>query len=106
MTAKMSESQQAAELEKQYYLFSNHKEYLDLEDLRLVAKDLGEVMTDDELREMIFEANKKNRDGVVAIGDFISILEKDAPQWKPKSRTEKVKFVSNFKFCFFHTNVN
>ncbi len=33
-------------------------------------------MTDDELREMIFEANKKNRDGVVNVKEFLSILEK------------------------------
>lgn len=36
-------------------------------DLRMVADMLGETMTDDELREMIFEANKKDRDGTVDI---------------------------------------
>ena len=33
-------------------------------------------MTDDELKEMIFEANKKNRDGSVSLPEFLSILEK------------------------------
>ena len=33
-------------------------------------------MTDDELKEMIFEANKKNRDGSVNLQEFLSILEK------------------------------
>ncbi len=33
-------------------------------------------MTDDELKEMIFEANKKNRDGSVSMEEFLSILVK------------------------------
>jgi Ca2+-binding EF-hand superfamily protein len=33
-------------------------------------------MTDDELREMIFEANKKDRNGTVNVDEFLSILKK------------------------------
>jgi Ca2+-binding EF-hand superfamily protein len=33
--------------------------------LRAVADDLGETMTDDELKEMIFEANQADREGAV-----------------------------------------
>ena len=47
-----------------------------MQDLQYIAKELGEKMTDDELREMIYEANKKNRDGTVNIDEFMSILEK------------------------------
>jgi len=52
------------------------KIHITLEDLRTVANMLGENMTDDELREMIFEANKKDRNGTVDIDQFLSILTK------------------------------
>ncbi len=39
---------------------------------------LGEDMTDDELKEMIFEANKTDRNGTVGINQFLGILAKDA----------------------------
>jgi Ca2+-binding EF-hand superfamily protein len=45
-----------------------------LDDLRNVADMLGENMTDDELKEMIFEANKSDRNGTVGIDQFLSIL--------------------------------
>ena len=48
-----------------------------LEDLKNVADMLGENMTDDELKEMIFEANKTDRNGTVSIDEFLSILQKD-----------------------------
>ena len=35
------------------------------EDLKAIANELGETMSDDELKEMIFEANHKKRDGEV-----------------------------------------
>ena len=71
MTTKMSERDADKELEKAFILFSNNKDHITLEDLQYIAKELGEQMTDDELREMIFEANKKNRDGVVNIKEFL-----------------------------------
>ncbi len=52
------------------------KIHIKLEDLRMVTNMLGETMTDDELREIIFEANKKDRDGTVDIDQFLSILTK------------------------------
>ena len=57
-------------------MFSNNKDHITLDDLQYIAKELGESMTDDELREMIFEANRKNRDGVVNMSEFLHILEK------------------------------
>ena len=76
MTTKMSERDADSELKKAFILFSNNKDHIDLQDLQYIAKELGETMTDDELREMIFEANRKNRDGVVNLDEFMSILEK------------------------------
>lgn len=76
MTTKMSERDADKELEKAFILFSNNKDHITLDDLQYIAKELGETMTDDELREMIFEANRKNRDGSVSLSEFLSILEK------------------------------
>ena len=72
----MSERDGEKELEKAFILFSQEKDHITLEDLQFIAKELGENMTDDELKEMIFEANKKNRDGSVSIEEFLSILVK------------------------------
>ena len=72
----MSERDGEKELEKAFILFSQEKDHITLEDLQYIAKELGENMTDDELKEMIFEANKKNRDGSVSIQEFLSILQK------------------------------
>jgi len=57
-------------------LFSQSKPFIDFNDLKRIAKELGETMSDDELREMIFEANKADRDGTVERKDFLSILNK------------------------------
>ena len=76
MTTKMSQRDENKELEKAFILFANQKDHITLQDLQYIAKELGEKMTDDELREMIYEANKKNRDGTVNIDEFMSILEK------------------------------
>ena len=76
MTTKMSQRDENKELEKAFILFANQKDHITLQDLQYIAKELGEKMTDDELREMIYEANKKNKDGTVNIDEFMSILEK------------------------------
>ena len=74
MTIKMSERDADSELEKAFILFSQEKPYITFEDLKNVATELGESMTDDELKEMIFEANKTDRDGAVDVGQFMGIL--------------------------------
>ena len=71
MTKKMSERDGEKELEKAFILFSQEKDFITFEDLKAVAQELGESMTDDELREMIFEANKTDRDGVVDKSHFL-----------------------------------
>lgn len=72
----MSERDGDKELEKAFILFAQEKDHITLEDLQYIAQELGENMTDDELKEMIFEANKKNRDGTVSMEEFLSILVK------------------------------
>lgn len=41
-----------------------------------MAHELGENMTEDELKEMIFEANQTDREGTVGIEEFMQILMK------------------------------
>ena len=38
-------------------------------------------MSEDELKEMMFEANKSDREGVVYKNDFLSVL-KDEEKWQ------------------------
>ena len=75
MTMKMSERDADSELEKAFILFSQEKPVITLEDLREVAHELGEQMTDEELKEMIYEANKTDKDGAVDKNQFMSILQ-------------------------------
>ena len=72
----MSEKDSSDELEKAFILFSQNKTHIDFVDLKRIARELGETMSDDELKEMIFEANKTDRDGNVDRKDFLSILNK------------------------------
>jgi centrin-1 len=76
MTTKMSEKDSSEELEKAFILFSQSKMSIDFQDLKRIAKELGEAMSDDELKEMLFEANKTDREGTVDKKDFLSILNK------------------------------
>ena len=77
MTARMSDKDTREDISKVFRLFDDDcTGTITLRNLRRVARELGETMTEDELREMIFEANRKNRDGVVTQEEFLSILEK------------------------------
>lgn len=76
MTTKMSERDSSDELEKAFILFSQNKPFIEFQDLKRIARELGETMSDDELKEMMFEANKTDRDGSVDRKDFLSILNK------------------------------
>lgn len=76
MTTKMSERDQPEELEKAFILFSQSKSFIEFEDLKRIAKELGETMSDDELKEMMYEANKVDREGNVERKDFLGILNK------------------------------
>ena len=74
MTTKMSERDSEQELAKAFILFSQNKDHIEFEDLRRIAKELGETMSEDELKEMMKEANKVDGDGIVTRDDFMNIL--------------------------------
>ena len=61
-------------------MFSNNKAFIEFEDLKRIARELGETMSDDELKEMMYEANKIDREGTVDRKDFLGILSKQSGQ--------------------------
>ncbi|KAF8819391.1 putative centrin [Cardiosporidium cionae] len=76
MTRKMSERDPLEEMSKAFRLFDHDSSgYITFEKLKRVAEELGENMTDDELREMIYEADRSG-DGKVNIDDFQRIMRK------------------------------
>ena len=64
------------EIRKAFRLFDDDETgKISLKNLRRVAKELGETMTDDELQEMIDEADRDG-DGEINEEDFIRIMKK------------------------------
>merc|ERR1712115_346292 len=66
MTAKMSQKDSREEILKAFRLFDDDETgFITLKNLRRVAKEIGENMTDEELQEMIEEADRDG-DGQVS----------------------------------------
>merc|ERR1711924_377287 len=64
---------------KIFALFDDDKtQTISLKNLTRVAKELGETMTTEELREMIERADS-NGDGEISLDDFYTIIEEDFP---------------------------
>ncbi len=77
MITKMSEKDSQQELDKAFELFDLNKDgQISFEELKRVAEDLGEDMTDEELREMVAGANKGDKYGTVNRTGFYNILNK------------------------------
>ena len=77
MITKMSEKDSAQELENAFELFDvDNDGHISFNDLKMVAQELGEDMTDEELKEMIAGANKGDREGTVNQSGFFNILNK------------------------------
>ena len=74
MRGKMAERDQEPELKKAFGIFANGKDQITFEDLKSAAQELGEDITDDMLKEMLFEANRCDREGVVTLENFMSVL--------------------------------
>ena len=76
MTLKMSEKDNPEEIEKAFKLFDiDNKGSISYENLREIAAELKENISEDELREMIYEACK-DRNGKVSKEEFESILNR------------------------------
>ncbi len=76
MTARMSEKDSKEDIKKVFRLFDeDNTGYITTNNLKRIAKDLGENMDDTEIREMIERADSDG-DGRVTFEDFYSIMTK------------------------------
>jgi len=76
MTAKMSERDSREEILKAFRLFDDDETgKISFRNLKRVAKELGENMTDEELQEMIDEADRDG-DGEISEDEFLRIMKK------------------------------
>merc|ERR1712241_1268263 len=76
MTSKMSEKDSREEIRKAFRLFDDDETgFITLKNLRRVAKEIGENMVDEELQEMIEEADRDG-DGQVSEEEFLRIMKK------------------------------
>ncbi|KAG2446947.1 hypothetical protein HYH02_008101 [Chlamydomonas schloesseri] len=76
MTAKMGERDSREEILKAFRLFDDDNSgSITIKDLRRVAKELGENLTEEELQEMIAEADR-NDDNEIDEDEFIRIMKK------------------------------
>lgn len=76
MTAKMGERDSREEILKAFRLFDDDETgKISFKNLKRVAKELGESITDEELQEMIDEADRDG-DGEVSEEEFFRIMKK------------------------------
>ncbi|KAI8038284.1 uncharacterized protein LOC128253239 [Drosophila gunungcola] len=76
MTMKMAEKDTREEILKAFRLFDDDETgKISFKNLKRVARELGETLTDEELREMIDEADLDN-DGEVNQEEFLRIMKK------------------------------
>ncbi|XP_036825797.1 centrin-2 isoform X2 [Oncorhynchus mykiss] len=76
MTQKMAEKDSKEEILKAFRLFDDDETgKISFRNLKRVAKELGENLTDEELQEMIEEADRDG-DGEVNQGEFLRIMKK------------------------------
>merc|ERR1711898_75260 len=76
MTTKMAERDPREEILKAFRLFDDDNTgKIGLKNLKRVARELGETMTEEELQEMIDEADRDG-DGEINEDEFIRIMKK------------------------------
>lgn len=76
MSMKMAERDSKEEIMKAFRLFDEENTgVIDYEKLKRVSQELGENLTDEELQEMIEEADRDG-DGLVTQEDFVRIMRK------------------------------
>lgn len=76
MTSKMTRKDIQEEMLKAFDLFDKDQTgKITFENLKRVSEELGEKMSDDELREMIVEADL-DKDGAVNATEFVRIMQK------------------------------
>ena len=77
MAPRLRAADSRDEVMKVYQLFDSDKQgFLNVKDLRRMADDVGETMTDEELHEMIAEADKTG-DGKISFDEFFKVMKKN-----------------------------
>lgn len=75
MTQKISERDPEEEIKKAFSLFDDDQTGgISVKNLRRIARELGETMSDDELQAMIDEFDR-NGDGVIDEAEFLAIMK-------------------------------
>lgn len=75
MTQKMADRDPEEEIRKAFALFDDDQTgAISVKNLRRVARELGETLSDDELQAMIEEFDK-NGDGVIDEAEFMAIMK-------------------------------
>ena len=93
MTTKMSEKDSKEEILKAFRLFDDdEKGKISFRNLKRVAKELGENMTDEELHEMIEEADRDG-DGEINEEEFLRIMKKTSA-WRASGTLLLLAFAS------------
>ena len=86
MTQKMAEKDTKEEILKAFRLFDDDETgKISFKNLKRVAKELGENLTDEELQEMIDEADRDG-DGEVNEDEFLRIMKKTNLYWVPSRK--------------------
>ena len=76
MTVKMGQRDSREEIMKAFRLFDDDETgKISFRNLKRVAKELGETMSDEELQEMIDEADRDG-DGEISQDEFLHIMKK------------------------------
>merc|ERR1712149_53054 len=77
MERKILDKDQKDDLLKAFKLIDDDQTgKISLKNLKRVAKELGETMTDDELMEVITESDKDG-DGELSVDEFLAIMKKN-----------------------------
>merc|ERR1711881_305822 len=77
MEQKILNKDQKDDLLKAFSLFDDDKTgTISLANLKRVAKELGETLSDEELKEVIAESDKDG-DGELSVDEFLSIMRKN-----------------------------
>ena len=77
---KMAQRDPLDEIRKAFALFDDdHSGKISIKNLRRVARELGETMTDDELQAMIDEFDT-DKDGQISEAEFIAIMDPSLAQ--------------------------
>ena len=78
MTARMSDKDSREDINKVFRLFDeDNAGFVTIKNLRRVAKELGENISEEELQEMIERADS-NGDQQITADDFYNIMTKKA----------------------------